>query len=109
MNDGDVARRELFCPFTLNGGAVDRKDLDDGPAMEPPLVSFLSRMIGTDHSLSVADVPTDSLRSSMLLFLPPALVEANPDSILCVDEPALMSFSFSFSWKSMKMRVRASL
>lgn len=98
MNDGEVARLELFCPFALKGAAVDRNDLEDDPAIEPPLASFLSRVIGADHSLSVAGVPTDSSRSSMLLFLPPALVEADPDIILCVDELALISFSFSFSF-----------
>lgn len=102
--------RELFDPLTLKGGALERSGL--GPVELLPdvafLVSFLSRAAGPDHSLSVAGVLMESSRSSTLLPLPPPLVEADPEIRLWVDELPLMSFS-SFSWKSMKMRDRASL
>lgn len=85
----------------MKGGALERRDLDD----EPPeifadpvyLKSFLSRVTGPDHSLSVAGVLTDSSRSSILLLLLPSLVEADSETRLLFDELALMSFSFSFS------------
>jgi hypothetical protein len=113
LNAGDDDRDplELLDPLALNGGALERSDLDD-PAtllLDPVgLISFLSRATGPDHSLSVAGVLTESSKSSMLLLRPP-LVEADPDTRLCVDELALISFSFSFSWKSINMRDRASL
>ena len=116
LNAGDVGRdpREQLDPLALNGGALERSDLDD-PAillLDPVgLRSFLSRATGPDHSLSVAGVLTESSKSSILLLLHPPLVEADSDARLCVDELALISFSFSFSfsWKSINMRVRASL
>jgi hypothetical protein len=109
--------RELEDPPTLKAGAVERNDLDDEfPELfpEPPLrlPSFLSRgiVIGADHSLSVAGVPTDSSRSSTELP-PPPLVEADPDIKLREEELPLRSFSlpFSFSSNPMNMRDRASL
>lgn len=111
--DDDLDSREVFVPFALNGGALDRNDLDDVPAtllLDPVcLTSFLSRVTGPDHSLSVAGVPTEPSKSSILLLLLPPLVDAEPETRLCVDELALISFSFSFSWKSMNIRDRASL
>ena len=111
--DDDLDSREVFVPFALNEGALDRNDLDDVPAtllLDPIcLASFLSRVTGPDHSLSVAGVPTEPSKSSILLLLLPPLVDAEPETRLCVDELALISFSFSFSWKSMNIRDRASL
>ena len=115
MNAGDDAldSRELFEPLALNGGALERSDLDEDPAillLDPVgLRSFLSRVTGPDHSLSVAGVPTEPSISSILLLRPPPLVDADPETRLCVEELALMSFSFSFSSKSMNIRDRASL
>lgn len=100
VNDGEGAwvLREPLCPFALKAGAVERKDLDGPAAAETAcLMSFLSRGAGPDQSLSVATVLMESSRSSMLLLRLRLLVEANPDTRLCVDEPALMSLSFSFS------------
>jgi hypothetical protein len=109
--DDDLDSRELFDPLTLKGGALDRNDLDEDPftlLFDPVSLGSL-RATGPDHSLSVAGVPTESSKSSILLLLPPPLVDAEPETRLCVDELALISFSFSFSWKSMNIRDRASL
>jgi len=111
--DDDLESRELLDPLALNGGALERSDLDADPVtllLDPVcLRSLLSRVMGPDHSLSVAGVLTESSKSSILLLLRPPLVDADPETRLCVDELALMSFSFSFSWKSMNIRDRASL
>lgn len=60
-------------------------------------------MTGPDHSLSVAALLAASSPSPALLR------PADPETRLRVEELALASFSFSFSWKSMKIRDRASL
>jgi hypothetical protein len=108
VNDGEDALepRELPGPQALNGGAVDRSDLDEGPF---PLPSFLSRAIEPDHSLSVAGELTESSKSSTLLNAVPPLVDADPDTRLRDEELAFISFSFSFSSKPMNIRDRASL
>ena len=112
MNDGDVARelRELPEPLALYDAAEDRNDRTDEVVEPGPLrPSFLSRLIGPDHSLSVGAELAESSRSPMLLPLPP-LVEPDPETRLNVEEFALMPLSFSFfSSKPMKIRERASL
>lgn len=128
VNAGDAARELRELP----AWAEERRDREDDPAElvpEPPpppppplpppwplprrtLTSFLSRVTGPDHSLSVAALLTpESSRRSPEILLPPPLVEAEPETSEKTEELALMSFSFSliFSSKSMKMRERASL
>jgi hypothetical protein len=111
---GEGARepRELLEPLPWNTGAFDLSDLEEEVAdvlIGPPLLtSFLSRLIGPDHSLSVAAVLAESSKSSVLLP-PPPLVEADPETKLKVDELLFISLSLSFSSNPMKIRERASL
>lgn len=101
--------RELLDPL-VNEGPDDLIDLDDVVDPAPLRLSFLSRVTGPDHSLSVGTELAESSRSPMLLPRPP-LVEPEPDTRLKVDEFALMSFSFSLSLSSKPMKIleRASL
>ena len=110
VKEGDAARELRELPACTE----DRKDREDEPAElapDPPRQpSFLSRVTGPDHSLSVAALLAESSMSPALL-LPPPLVDAEPEMRLNVDELALRShsFSFAFSSKPMNMRERASL
>jgi hypothetical protein len=74
----------------------------------PCLLSFRSRVIDADHSLSVAGELTESSELSTLLRPVVPLVE-DPETRLREEELAFMSFSFSFSSNPMKIRDRASL
>jgi hypothetical protein len=78
--EGALESRELFEPLALKGGALERSGLDPVELLldAVSLISFLSRVAGPDHSLSVAGVLMESSRSSILL-LPPPLVEADPE------------------------------
>jgi hypothetical protein len=98
----------------LNGGAEERRDLDDDamevlpdPALRLPSFLSLVMVIGPDHSLSVPGVLTESCISSTLLPSPPPY----PETKLSDDELPLKSFSFSLSFSSnpIKIRDRASL
>lgn len=89
----------------------DRRERDDPADVfpDPDRRGFSLRATGPDHSLSVATELSESSMSPTLPLSLPALVEADPDNWLKVEELALMSFTFSFSSKSMKIRERASL
>jgi len=91
----------------------DRNERDDPADVlpDPERRGFSLRVAGPDHSLSVATELSESSISPTLPLSLPALVEAEPDTWLKVEELALISFSlaFSFSSKSMKIRERASL
>ena len=89
----------------------DRNERDDPADVlpDPERRGFSLRATGPDHSLSVATELSESSISPTLPLSLPALVEAEPDTWLKVEELALISFSLAFSSKSMKIRERASL
>ena len=88
------------------------KDLSerDDPAdvfPDPERRGFSLHVTGLDHSLSVATELSESSISPTLPLSLPALVEAELDTWLKVEELVLISFSLAFSFSSKSMKIRA--